>query len=226
MEDISIKNLTCCSLELHWADDDQENVKYFELYQKEGEHNIFSEKIFYTYNMIYKGKETSYEVTNLKPNQSYDFKIKIIKDKSDENEEKQISAKTLNSPHSILSKNSVDIANHKKLENDNKNLKDNQIKLIKNCSKLIFDINDKNIVKGDFDGIEIKIAHEFESNIYYVSFDVKTNYFKKFFKELIGKCGNNLVIPCQFIIQKLPTLLFFNLLEKGSIIFTGKDSEE
>jgi hypothetical protein len=51
---------------------------------------------------------------------------------------------------------------------------------------------------------------------------VKTNYFKKFFKELIGKCGNNLVIPCQFIIQKLPTLLFFNLLEKGSIIFTGK----
>ena len=213
MDDIyfSSENVTCCSLELLWNDNDKENTESFELYQKK-----------YGYVMIYKGESTNYEVTNLKPDKTYIFKLKIIKKDSSKNKEKEISVKTLLSPHSILSINSFDIANKKNPENINKDLTDAKIKLIKNCAKIIFDENNENILKDNFDGIEIKITHEKESNIYYISFDVASDYFNEFFKQFIEECGNNLLIPCHFIIKKLPNLLIFDLLEKGSIIFTGK----
>ena len=224
MDDIyfSSENVTCCSLELLWNDNDKENTESFELYQKEEGHNFISEKLFYGYDMIYKGENTNYEVINLKPDKTYIYKLRIIKKDSSKNKEKEISVKTLLSPHSILSINSLDIANKKNPENINKDLTDAQIKLIKNCAKIIFDENNENILKDNFDGIEIKITHEKESNIYYISFDVASDYFNEFFKQFIEECGNNLLIPCHFIIKKLPNLLIFDLLEKGSIIFTGK----
>ena len=66
--------------------------------------------------MIYKGENTNYEVINLKPDQTYIFKLKIIKKDSSKNKEKEIQVTTLSSPHSILSINSLDIANKKILK--------------------------------------------------------------------------------------------------------------
>ena len=51
---------------------------------------------------------------------------------------------------------------------------------------------------------------------------MESYYFYEFFKQYIKECDTNIIIPCHFIIQKLPTILIFNLLEKSSIIFTGK----
>ena len=49
-----------------------------------------------------------------------------------------------------------------------------------------------------------------------------SEYSYEFYKQYIKECDTNIIIPCHFIIQKLPTILIFNLLEKSSIILTGK----
>ena len=40
--------------------------------------------------------------------------------------------------------------------------------------------------------------------------------------QFIKEYDNELIVPCHFIIQKLPTILIFNLMKRGSIILTGK----
>ena len=213
------KNLSCCSLELHWNYNSKEkkDLDYYELFQREGDNNIITN--IFKFTSFYKGKNTHYEVINLKPNQIYTFKLKVIT--IDSSEEKIIKVKTLSSPHAILSEKSFERKNGEITEEKEK-LSDFQQKIIKNCSKFVFDENDENILKGDFNGIKIKITNEIKNNTYYISFDVESYYFYEFFKQYIKECDTNIIIPCHFIIQKLPTILIFNLLEKSSIIFTGK----
>jgi len=205
--------LTCCSLMLHWTEVDEANLKSCELFKKE-------EGFFNSYEKIYEGESTSYEVINLKPNQTYCFKLII--NKTNSTIKKEISVKTLISPHAILSERSVDIANGKQFDNVERVIPDFQKQFIKNCAKLIFEDKTETSVKADFDGLIIKITHEVENNIYYVCIDIKDNYFNDFFNQFIEGGGSNVLIPSNFIIEKLPTLLFLNLLEKGSVIFTGK----
>ena len=208
-------NISCCSVELHWKNKNKEkdaNDSYeYKLKQKEG--NNFIE--------IYRGKENKFEVTNLIPNKDYTFKLKILEPKKIITQ-MIINIKTLNPPLAILSEKSDEIANGKNTDFVDK-LTNSQIDIMNNCSKLIFS-NEENVVKGDFDGIEIKITNEKENNIniHYISFDVKPNYFESFFNKFIEECENDIIIPCHFIIQKLPTILIFNLLEKGPVILTGK----
>ena len=220
-EDIYFEKLTCCSLELHWKD--KNNIKnslnsyVYELYRKEGEDNFFN---FSSFEKIYKGKNNNYEIINLKPNTIYTFKLTVMKG-GKLVEEKKISIKTLIAPSAILSEYSMRIANGEKIKYTNK-LFDYQKRFIKNCIRLIFEKTNENIVKGDFNGIEIKIGHDIDSNIYYISFDIMPDYFQEFFNKFIEESENNLITPCHFIIQKLPTMLIFNLLKKGPIILTGK----
>ena len=216
------QNLTCYSLELHWRLKNGENnalnnYKY-ELSQKEGSDNMITNLIYFK--TIYKGKNNNYEVVDLKPNQEYTFKLNVeIEGKSVD--QKKITVKTLKAPHAILSENSIKIVNGENIEYNNE-LSDSQKKIIKHCSKLIFENTNENNVKGIFDGIEIKIGHESESNRYYISFDIVSCYLEKFFDKFIEESENNIIIPCHFIIQKLPTTLIFNLLDEGSVILTGK----
>ena len=158
----------------------------------------------------------------MKPNKTYIFKLRIYKSKKYIKKIK-IEVTTLNAPLAILSKYSEEIANGKNIQFKDK-LTESQIKIINNCSKLIFEENDKNIIRGNFDGIEIKIGNQIErkNNIYYIAFDINNDYFEKFVNQFLDECQNDIVIPSHFIIQKLPTILFFNLLEKGQVIFTGK----
>ena len=100
--------------------------------------------------------------------------------------------------------------------------KDSDKEIIGSCSSLIYGKNNENIIEGNFDKFQIKISHDVENNIYYFSFDILTEYFHIFLKRYIEESENNLIIPCYFIIQNLPTTLILNLLEKGSVIFTGK----
>ena len=214
---LKIKNVTCCSVELYWEEQKAEkrpndNILY-ELYFKE-------DGLISSYKKIYSGDEIRYEAINLNPNITYVFKLKKMKE-GKQIQENIKTVKTLNSPKAMLSENSVQIANGGSLNYTNQ-LSDLQNKLIKDCSKLIFEENDNNVIKGDFNGIEIKIAHESENNIYYISFDVKYEYLEKFFNEYIEGCEKNIIIPCHFVIKKLPTILVFNLLEKGKVILTGK----
>ena len=229
MDDVNFdydkKSLTCCSLILQWGDKDkdQANPQSFELFKREGCSNFISNKL-YSYDKIYEGLSTSFKVNNLKSNQEYDFKLKIKK--SNSAIEKSISVKTLVSPHAVLSEKSFDIAN--KLSNEPKNnepinITDAQEKLIQKCAQLIFKEGEETMVKADYDGLIIKITHtEKNKDTYYVLFDIKDNYFNTFFKQFIINCENNILIPANFIIEKLPTLLFLNLLEKARVIFTGK----
>ena len=215
------KNLTCCSLELFWNynSKEKEDIESYELFQREGGDNFMTN--FYYFESIYKGKNTSFEVINLKPNQNYAFKIKINKKEESKYEDKTIEIKTLNAPHAFLSENSVKIANFEFAQNQNI-LNDFQEKIIKNCCKFIFEENNENILDGNFNGIRIKITHEIENNIYYISFDLKPYYFAKFFNQYIKECDSNrVIIPCHFIIQSIPTLLILNLLENSSVILTG-----
>ena len=215
------KNLTCCSLELFWNynSKEKEDIESYELFQREGGDNFMTN--FYYFESIYKGKNTSFEVINLKPNQNYAFKIKINKKEESKYEDKTIEIKTLNAPHAFLSENSVKIANFEFAQNQNI-LNDFQKKIIKNCCKFIFDENNENILDGNFNGIRIKITHEIKNNIYYISFDLKPDYFAKFFNQYIKECDSNrVIIPCHFIIQSIPTLLILNLLENSSVILTG-----
>ena len=212
------KNLTCCSVVLCWNYNKKEkdDLYSYKLLQREGSQSVFTD--YFKFKEIYKGKDTSYEVINLKPNQTYTFKLLIIE--NDETiEEKIIEATMLSSPSVVISENSFGIANGE-VYGEKEKISDFQTNIIKNCSKLIFDENDENILKGNFNGIKIRIANE--NNVCYISFDLDSEYSYKFFKEYIKECDANIIIPCHFIIKQLPTILIFNLLEKSSIIFTGK----
>ena len=215
--DFYYDNLTCCSLTLHWQKIPNDNIVY-KLEQKEGGNNIITN--LFCFEEIYNGHDNIFEVFNLKPNQLYTFKLtfKIGNEKKEFVKE----VTTLISPPSILSEKSVDIANKKSFETITNNLNDYQTSIIKDCSKLIFEKKQENVLKGYFNGIEIKITHEQIKNIYYISFDIESGYFEEFFQLFIKECNNKIKIPCHFIIQNLPTILFFNLIEKGSVIFTGK----
>ena len=211
--------LTCCSLILHWKEEDEANLKSFQLSQKE-------QGIFHSYDKIYEGKSNIYEVINLKSNQDYDFKLKINKfnpsTKKEISIEKKISVKTLISPHAVLSEKSVDIANDKQFKVVPKDIPDFQKKYIKNCAKFIFEEGNETSINAVFDGLILKITHESQSNMYYVFIDIKDDYFNEFFEQFIKEGGNNILIPSNFIITKLPTLLFLDLLNKAPVIFTGK----
>ena len=93
--------------------------------------NYLKKKKVFLIVRIYEGESTSYEVINLKPNQTYCFKLKI--NKTNSTIKKEISVKTLISPHAILSEKSVEIANGKQFDNVKKVILDFQKKFIKNC---------------------------------------------------------------------------------------------
>ena len=216
-EDFYEKNVTCCSVELHWTDkikneNNIDSYKY-ELYQKEGGNES---------TIIYHGKDMCYEAINLNPNRAYTFILNIIKgNKKCGN--RIIKIKTLESPQAIISKNSFNISKNEMLEY-HFNLSNSQKTIIKNCCKLNFDEDKENIIIGDFDGIEMKLTSEIENHIYkyYISFEVKSDYYEEFFTKFIEELDDNMISPCHFILQKLPTILIFNLLSKGTVIFTGK----
>ena len=219
---LTYKNLTCCSLELEWSYNpkDKNEVESYELFQREDGNNILTN--FFMFNSIYKGNKTNYEVINLKPNQNYTFKIVVNKKES--KDDKIIEVKTKRAPHAMLSINSLEIENLEFKQNKFE-LNDFQKKIIANCSKLNYEENNENILDGTFGifKIRIKITHDVENNIYYISFDLKSDKFNKFFRQYIEEYDSKrVIIPCHFIIQNLPTLLILNLLEKSSIILTGK----
>ena len=215
-------NISCISLDLHWLPIKKEN-------QDPESYEIFMKKtgIFSSYNSIYKGNETKFKVVDLKPETKYNFKLKInYKTKKSEEFELSEEIKTLIAPVAILSDKSVYLANNNINRSNNINqLNDVKKHLIKSCAKLNFsnnDINDNNnFIIGNFDGIIIKIAYESNNKLYYISFDINPDYYDIFIKEFIKEKENNVLIPCYFIIQKLPTILFFHLLETNPIIFTG-----
>ena len=204
------ENISCCSLELLWKDKNRE----------ENANNSYEYKLYKNDNKIYQGKNTSFEVIDLNPNETYTFKIKIMKSEK-QTDVKAIHVTALKAPISLISQNSIKIANGKNIKYNNE-LSEIQKNIFKNCSKLIFDENEKNLIKGNFDGIEIKITHEDKANIYYISFDIDDNYFEEFYYKYIEECNKDIIIPCHFIIEKLPTILIINLIENGSVILTGK----
>ena len=214
-KDFSYKNLTCCTVVIYWKDINKEkNINEshnYELYIQEDKEP----------HLIYRGKKTEFEVINLKPKKTYIFKLKIIK----ENKyiyKKTISVITCEAPHAIISEHSDKIANGENI-NIIDNTTENQKNIINNCSKLIFEEKDDNIIKGNFNGIEIKIANTMENNtsVNYISFEIKSD-FEKIFRQFIKEYENNILIPSHFIIKKLPTILILNLIEKGTVILTGK----
>ena len=216
------ENLTCCSLEFHWSygDKNPKNIYTYKLYLKEGGDHYITNYLYFT--PIYEGYETNYESINLKPNQEYTFKLEVTKD-SQVIKYETMTVKTLISPNYIISEKSIKIANGEKLENET-DLNDDKIKILKICNKLIFSKPKKNenIFAGNYGGIKIKIAYEPETKIYYISFDIKSKNYSDFIKDYIKERGNNLLIPCHFIIQKLPTIFILNLLKKYPVILTGK----
>ena len=214
-KDFSYKNLTCCTVVIYWKDINKEkNINEshnYELYIQEDKEP----------HLIYRGKKTEFEVINLKPKKTYIFKLKIIK----ENKyiyKKTISVITCEAPHAIISEHSDKIANGENI-NIIDNITENQKNIINNCSKLIFEEKDDNIIKGNFNEIEIKIANTMENNtsVNYISFEIKSD-FEKIFRQFIKEYENNILIPSHFIIKKLPTILILNLIEKGTVILTGK----
>ena len=221
-ETFYIKSITCCTIELNWKDynseeNDADSYEY-ELYQKEGGDHFISNIIYFK--KIYQGVNNNYEALRLKSNETYTFKLLVKLDKK-EIEEKKITVKTLKRPSAILSERSEKIANGESI-NYTYDLTDSQKKIVKHCAKLIFGGSDNNFLKGNFEGIEIKITQHSESNIYYISFDISSDYFDEFFQKYIEELENDVIIPCYFLLQKLPTILILNLLEKGPVILTGK----
>ena len=194
-EDFYEKNVTCCSVELHWTDkikneNNIDSYKY-ELYQKEGGNEP---------TIIYHGKDMCYEAINLNPNRAYTFILNIIKgNKKCGN--RIIKIKTLESPQAIISKNSFNISKNEMLEY-HFNLSNSQKTIIKNCCKLNFDEDKENIIIGDFDGIEMKLTSEIENHIYkyYISFEVKSDYYEEFFTKFIEELDDNMISPCHFIL--------------------------
>ena len=210
-KDFYYKNLSCCSLILCWTHENKDK----------DDNNYYEYVIYKNDDAIYKGKDTSYKVINLKSNKEYIFKLQILKNGKFINEnEKKLIVKTLKSPIAILSERSVEISNGKEIKETNE-LSESQKEIIRNCSKLIYGKNKEDFIQGNFDGIEIKIAYEIETKIHYISFDINPDKFEKYFIKFVEECKNNVIVPFYFIIQKLPTILIFNLLEKGPIILTG-----
>ena len=212
------KNITCCSVELYWENNDKEKDEddslEYEVLQREKGNN---------YVEIYYGKGKYYEAINLNPNRIYIFKLNVKKD-GERIFKKKIDVLTLNSPKAILSINSFKNANKEKIEY-NYTLSESEKNIITNCYKLIFAENNDDIIIGNFSGIEIKITYTIENNINlcYISFDIKQpNHFENLFNEFIKESENNLLTPFYFVLEKLPTILIFNLLDKGPVILTGK----
>lgn len=210
------KNITCCSLELNWFYKSS-TINSYKIYQKEGGDHYLT-NLWY-FEVIYEGKDIKLEIRNLKPNQEYTFKLEINTKES--RETKKIVTKTLKAPPAIISDKSLEIANGEITEEKGR-LGDYQKNIIQNCSKLIFGDNDDNVLLGVFDGISIKLTHEIENNIYYMSFDLESNHFYDFFNQYLKECNSNLIIPFHFVIPKLPTIFILDLLEKSSVIFTGR----
>ena len=220
--DFYFENLCFFSVELYWKDKNTDknsiNIYEYELYQKEGNDNFITN--YFLFKKIYKGNNTSFKVTKLNPNETYTFKLNVLKGEEIINE-KKITITTLYHSSALISENSIKIAKGEIIKYNNQLTKSNE-KIIKNCSKLIFSKNDGIAINGDFDGIDIKITHDDKNNIYYISFDIKSSYLEEFFNTYIDESKNDLIIPCHFILEKLPNILIFNLLEKGAVIFTGK----
>ena len=211
--------ISCFSLELYWKKDNKSKDVSYEIYQREGEDNSITN--FFNFKEIYEGPDLNCKVTGLKSNQTYTFKLKKIKSGKSE-KEISTTVTTLICPKAILSEKSIEIANKKEIIKYNNDLSDHQKKLIKICSKLNFEENNTNVIKGDFNGIIIKLSYEKQSGIYFISFDLSYNYYTEFLNQYLEERKNNLLIPCYFIIQKLPTILILSLLEKSPVIFTGK----
>lgn len=213
------RNVTCCSLELHWKFNSKKKDCFdsFKIYQKEGGDHYLANWWYFT--QIYEGKDTNIKLTNLKKNQNYTFKLEINR-KDLKALSKNIKVKTLIAPYAIISEKSLEIVNGEITEVKDK-INDRKKNIVQNCSKLIFSENDDNILKGVFDGIIIKLTHEVKDNIYYMSFDLESNYYNDFFIQYLKECNSNIMIPCHFIIPKLPNIFIFDLLEKSSVIFTG-----
>ena len=216
------KNLSFFSVELYWKDENtdknSDNSYKYELYQKEGGDHFLTN--FFLFKKIYEGKNTNYKVTQLNPDETYTFKLNIIKDGKSV-EERKITITTLYHSSAIISENSIKIAKGEVIKYSHK-LNDLEKTIIRNCSNLIFEENDAIAIKGDFNGIEIKITHDDENNIYYISFDIKSGYLEEFYNRYAEESKNNVIIPSHFILEKLPNILILNLLEKGAVIFTGK----
>ena len=211
VKDFYSTNLSCCSMILCWTYENKDK----------DDNNYYEYVIYKNDDAIYKGKDTSYKVINLKSNEEYIFKLQILKNgKFINKNEKILKVKTLKSPIAILSERSVEISNGKEIKETNE-LSISQKEIIRNCSKLIYGKNKEDFIQGNFDGIEIKIAYEIETKRHYISFDINPDKFEKFFIKFIEECKNGVIVPFYFIIQKLPTILIFNLLEKGPVILTG-----
>ena len=224
--EFNFKQLTCCSLELYWNYDNSqynENEKNYSLYQKDDDEDKFFQNLFGSkYQKIYEGKNKIFEVIDLKPENTYIFKLEI-KINNKMIDKKEIKVKMLSAPPALLSENSLQIENGEIILN-NKNISDYEKNIIDNCRKLVFEENSYNEIKGNFEGIKIKISHSNNNNneVFYISFDLEPTYFNEFVKRFIEEFKNNLNLPGYFILNKLPTYLIFNLLEKGSVILTGQ----
>ena len=213
--------ISCFSLELHWKKDNKSNDISYEVLQREGEDNSLTN--IFKFQKIYQGSNNNYIVTDLKPDETYTFKLKKIKSGKSV-KETFTTVKTLICPKAVLSEKIIEIANNGGNVDFKNDLSDAQKKLIRICSKLNFEENDTNVIKGDFNGIIIKLSFEKQSGIYFISFDISYDYYAEFLKLCLKERENNsnLIIPCYFIIQQLPAILILNLLEKFPVIFTGK----
>ena len=97
------KNLSFFSVELYWKDESTDmntiNSYRYELYQKEGGDNFFTN--FFLFKKIYEGTNTNYKVTNLNPDETYTFKLNIIKD-GESIKERKITITTLYHSFAII----------------------------------------------------------------------------------------------------------------------------
>ena len=104
------KNITCCSLELHWEYNSKEKdcIDSYTIYQKEGGNHYLTN--YWYFQKVYEGQETNYEVINLKQQQNYTFKLEINKNGNIVSS-KIIVVKTLKIPPGIVSEKSLEIFN-------------------------------------------------------------------------------------------------------------------
>ena len=217
--EFSYKNLTCCSMELYWKVRMKENKEE----KEKDKNNLYEYKLKLKRETLYIGQGTTFTIKDLSPNETYSFTLYIKKGRGDFSIKKELKVTTLNPPIAILSENSDKVANGEKL-NFKEKVSESYMRIINNCKKLIFEKNDEEFIVGDFCGIEIRIVNEIcdNINISYISFDITSDYLQQFFEQFYEQSQKNAKIPCHFIIQKLPTIFIFNLLEKGPVILTGK----
>ena len=214
-----VLNKTCSSINLLLKNSiffKQEDIIY-ELYQKEGNDNIFG----IGFEKIYEGSNNTFEAIGLKQKHKYTFKLKIKNSNNDS--DGKIEVETLSAPPALLSNDSLDIANGRITDNI-KILSEKEKAIIAHCSSIVFEKNYSVGINGTIEGIIIKILHSKLDNtdIYYLSFDLEKEYFNDFVKKLIEDSDNNTNLLCNFIFNKIPTYFIFNLLKKGAVIFTGK----